>query len=86
MEFYKQKIKYFGLFSTEKQMLRENMIGVYNYIKILFELKDSFGTNRNKLCGEKNLSEGSFPLRKFWSSLVKGLLRPKIRSFSNAGL
>lgn len=34
-------------------MLRENVIGVYNYIKILFELKDSFGTNRNKLCGGK---------------------------------
>lgn len=32
-------------------MLRENVIAVYNCIKILFELKDSFGANRNKWGG-----------------------------------
>lgn len=48
MQFWNQKITFF-LFRTEKQMLRENMIDVNNYIKILFELKDSFSKNRNKL-------------------------------------
>lgn len=37
------------MFRTEKQMLRENVIDVYNYIKLLFELKDSFRKNRSNL-------------------------------------